>query len=409
MKGELGTVVLAGSVKIAKQLRRGRRRLALHRLIRPNLWAADRGRIEASFSSRINRDDYIVGENKALLYLHPDLRSNKNINFLKRVLYFAGKTGDRVYRKNKKELVHYLSREGISPITLVYEVMRNTEGVDPEKLIIVGEKRQIENELSRAGFSGACVIEQGRSVGGNLLRGKRALARKGYGGEHFLVIGGDVPLVTPEGVRAFLASARGREGSADMIFGMGSRQELREYIIEHRVEDLGRVGPNYPKKGNLNKFGIPLVDDLGIWGEKGKRHNLMMGNLFLYRTDAVDMDMINRLYSMRKMGANPLIYPRLLCNYGVPLFRSIRWKLPVSEAERIFSGISGLDLKVAYAPPEIALDLDSYSDLRRISAVYFTRKNVTSDLELDFRRYIREKKRSRSKKKHKIKKSAGKS
>src|SRR5210317_1862967 len=96
---KLGVVILAGNAKIRKQIRRKKRRGFFLRLLRPRYWLASRMEFESRLSSKINRDDYIVGENKSLLYIHPDLISQKNVNFLKRVLYFAGKTGDRFYRK----------------------------------------------------------------------------------------------------------------------------------------------------------------------------------------------------------------------------------------------------------------------------------------------------------------------
>ncbi len=380
---------------MARQIRRGKRRDLYHRMRRPHLWKADTKALEASLASMINRDDYIVGENKSLLYLHPSLTSVKNINFLKRVLYFAGKTGDRLYRRNKRDLLMFLSREGRSPISLVIQNLLNSDHIDPDHLVVVGPRRQLNNELERSGLTGIRVLEQGETLGRNMVKGREALIDGSYDGEHILFIDGDVPLVTPEGISDFIrrSGVKGFEG--DMIWGMGSREQLGEYIVEHDVEHLGSVGPNYPKKGNLNKFGIPLIDDRGVFGRSGRRRYLMVGNLFLYRTSSVNQKLVDRFYSLRKMGANPLTYPRLLWHFGSPLLKAVRWKLTISEAERAFSQNARIDMRVGYAPPEITLDLDSYSDLRRLSGVYFSREGLDIDLEMSFRQFIRQKRRER--------------
>ena len=390
-----GTVVLAGTARIARQIRRGKRRDLYHLMRRPHLWKLDTKALEARVASRINRDDYIVGENKSLLYLHPSLTSARNINFLKRVLYFAGKTGDRLYRRNKHDLLMFLSREGRSPISLVIQNLLLSDHIDPDHLVVVGPRRQLNNELERCGLAGIRVLEQGKTIGRNIIKGREALIDGSYDGEHILFIGGDVPLVTPKGISEFIrrSDVNGFEG--DIIWGMGSREQLGEYIVEHDVEHLGSVGPNYPRKGNLNKFGIPLIDDRGIFGKSGKRRELMMGNLFLYRTSSVNRKLVDRFYSLRKMGASPLAYPWLLWHFGAPLLRAVRWKLTVSDAERAFSQNAGIDLRVGYAPPEITLDLDSYSDLRRLSGVYFSREGMDINLEMSFREFIRQKRRER--------------
>lgn len=351
--------------------------------------------LEASLASVINRDDYIVGENKSLLYLHPSLTSVRNINFLKRALYFAGKTGDRLYRRNKRDLLLFLSREGRSPISLVIQNLLLSDHIDPDHLVVVGPRRQLTHELERSGLAGVRVLEQGSTLGRNLIKGREALIDGSYDGEHILFIGGDVPLLTPKGISDFIERSGVKDFEGDIIWGMGSREQLGKYIVEHDVEHLGSVGPNYPKKGNLNKFGIPLIDDRGVFGKGGVRRELMMGNLFLYRTSSVNQKLVDRFYSLRKMGANPLAYPWLMWHFGAQLLRAARWKLTISEAERTFSRNAGIDLRVGYAPPEITLDLDSYSDLRRLSGVYFSREGMDINLEMSFRKFLRQKRRER--------------
>jgi hypothetical protein len=123
----------------------------------------------------------------------------------------------------------------------------------------------------------------------------------------------------------------------------------------------------------------------------------MNANVLLYRTGSVDSRLVNRMYSLRKMFANPLVYPRLIYNFGPSLVRALRWKLTLSEGERLFARRLGIDLKVAPGPPLLALDLDSYTDLRRASAIQFGITGQASNLEVDFREYYRSmKKRSRT-------------
>lgn len=391
----LGVVILAGNAKIYKQLWRKKRRGFFLRLLRPRYWLASRHEFESRLSSKINRDDYIVGENKSLLYIHPDLIPQKNVNFLKRVLYFAGKTGDRFYRKNKKDLLHYLSKEGKTSICLVLKALLSTETIEKDKVVVVGPRKQLEREIKRRGFSGVNVIEQGDSIGENILIGKEGLISLGYDQEYVLVVGGDVPMISPPSIMDFISSAVSRGGDPDLFYGMGSRQEMARFITEHDLDHMGKVGPNYPKKGNFNKFGLPFLDDVPIFGDANARVNMMMGNIFLYKTSSVDRGFVNRFYSVRKMLANPFTLPYLAWNWARPLYRASRWRLPLTEAEAIFKGRTKIALATCTVDPELALDMDSYSDLRRLSALQFHREGKPHDLELDFKNYIRGRRKER--------------
>jgi len=391
----LGVVVLAGNKKIKKALRRRKRRGFFLRMINPGLWLATKDELESRLASKINRDDYIVGENKSLLYLHPDLISQKNLNFFKRVIYFAGKTGDRVYSRNKEDLLHYLSRDGRTAISMVVKALKASDVLDKDKVVIVGPRKQILKELNGTGIKGVSVVEQGASLGENIIIGRKELARLGYPEEYFLVLGGDVPMISPPSIVDFLGSAEKRGGHPDLFFGMGSRQQMGVFISEHDLDHMGKVGPNRPKKGNFNKFGFPFIDDIGVFGKKNTRVNMMIGNIFLYRNSSIDSGFVNRFYSVRKMFANPLTWPYLAFHWARPLYRASKWRLGLSEGERIFRERTGIDLVICEVHPEIALDMDSYTDLRRLSALRFHREGKPHDLELDFKNYVRDKRQER--------------
>jgi hypothetical protein len=177
---------------------------------------------------------------------------------------------------------------------------------------------------------------------------------------------------------------------------------MKDFITEHDLDHMGKVGPNHPKKGNLNKFGMPFIDDIGVFGRKGELIPMMMGNMFLYRSSSVDRSFIDRFYSLRKMAANPLTYPYLIFHWFIPLYRSWKGKMRLSEGEAVFGDRTGIDLKVCAVHPEVALDMDSYSDMRRLSALKFHREGKYRDLELDFKDYMRHRKRAE----RKIKKGA---
>ncbi len=391
----IATVVLAGNAKIKRQLRRRRRRGVFYRISHPSLWNVDKKRLEASLASRINRDDYIVGENKTLLYTHPDLISQQNINYLKRVLYFAGKTGDRIYKRNKKDLLEYLSRKGEAPISIVLRGVQECSYLDRSRTVIIGPKQQIQRELNRSEISGFHIEDQSNSIGENILIGKQVLSNIGYKGEHILILGGDLPLLTGRNLSLFLERSFERSGDPDIRFGMGTRQELKVFIEKNDLTSMGAVGPNHPRSGNLNKFGIPVRDDLEIFGERDTKKHLMMGNMFITRFEKVNRKFIDRFYSLRKMGANPLTYPYLLYKFGRPLFRAMRWNMTISEAEKCFLKATGVKLKVAPVSADLTLDLDSYSDLRRLSALYFHRLRTTNDLETDLKDYVKRKRAER--------------
>lgn len=388
-------VVLAGNTRVKKMYRRRKRRGFFLRILDPTLWVATRDELESRLASKINRDDYIVGENKSLLLLHPDLISSKNLNFFKRVLYFAGKTGDRIYRRKKKDLLEYLSKDGRSAIYMVVKALLASDRLDKGMIVVVGPRDQLEKEIGERGIVDVTVIEQGRSLGENILKGKEELTRKGYDGDYFLVVGGDVPMISPASISDFLGSAKKRGGDPDIFFGMGSRQEMGAFISGHGLDRMGKVGPNRPKKGNFNKFGFPLVDDIGLFGQDNNRVNMMIGNLFLYKTGSVDSGFVNRFYSVRKMFANPLSLPYMAMNWARPLYRAAKWRLSLTEAERTFLSRTGIEIRLCSVNPEIALDMDSYTDLRRLSALRFHREGKTRDLELSFKEYVKKKRRER--------------
>jgi hypothetical protein len=394
---ELSAVVLAGNAKIKRQLRRRRRRGVFYRISHPDMWKVERKKFESSLASKINKDDYIVGENKSLLYIHPDLISQGNINFLKRILYFAGKTGDRIYRRNKKDLLEYLSVKGITSISVVMRAVDSCRHIDNERTVVVGPKKQLSRELEREGLGRFHVLEQGNSIGENILIGKNYLEQNGFEGERMLVLGGDLPLITETNLSTFIAKAMDSSERPDISYGMGSRRELGNFIREHDLGSLGSVGPNHPKKGNLNKFGIPLVDDRKLFNRSPGKEYLMMGNMFIIRFDIVEKRFIDRFYSLRKMGANPFTYPYLLYKFGKPLLKAVSWKLKVSDAERSFMKATGIKIRISPVAPDLTLDLDSYTDLRRLSALYFHRLRTTHDLETDLKDFIKTKKRERKK------------
>ncbi|MGA1822181.1 MAG: hypothetical protein ACMUIG_06620 [Thermoplasmatota archaeon] len=397
--GKMGVIVLAGTSKAARQIR-WRLRFGLFRsLFDPGYRKRRRANMEARIASAINRDDYIWGENKALIFLHPDLTSQKNVNFLKRAIYFAQRSRGRMYSKRKSDMFRYLSVEGEAPLSLVVRSVARAEEVDKDHIVVVGPKIQIDKELHRIGMESITVANQGRSLGENILIGGRSLAKIGYEGEYVLIIGGDVPLADSGDIDRFIRRSRERGGTPDIFWGMGSRSDLRDFIRDTKVEHLGRIGPNRPKKGYLNKFGIPILDDTGQFGDMGNRQELMMGNLFLYRKKSINRDFINRLYSMRKMLANPFYYFRLGREFGKDLLRAAFYKVSLSEAEYIFNLQTGIELKVVKADPSLTMDLDSYSDLRRICAIMYRKAGDGRDLETDLLEYLRERKMERKRKK----------
>jgi hypothetical protein len=393
--GRIGVVVLAGTSKAARHIRWKRRAGLLGRVLG---WRGDsKGILENRMTSWINRDDYIYGENKALLYLHPELVWGPNMAFFKRTINFARRSSERLYRKRRDELLSFLSKGGETSLEVVVRALEGSATIDPSMVVIVGPVDPIKAEMDNAGLSMRRIVKQGSSLGDNILIGKKALDEAGYHGDYFMTIGADMPLLDSSQVDSFIEGCRGRDCDPDIFYGMSSRTALGPVIDELGVSFLGKLGPNRPAKGNIQKFGIPAVDDLGLFGEVGAKVPLMNSNVLLYRTQHVNGKLINRLYSLRKMFANPFIYPRLIYNFGPPLFRALRWRMPLSEGERIFSDRVGIDLKVAPGHPLLALDLDSYTDLRRASAIRFGIKGKERSLEVDFRKYVKEaRKRSRA-------------
>lgn len=405
--GKMGVIVLAGTSKAARQIRWRLRFGLFRRLFDPNLRKMRRDLMEAKIVSAINRDDYIWGENKALIFTHPDLTSQKNLNFFKRAIYFAQRSRGRMYRKKKSDMFRYLSEEGVAPLSLVVRAVSEADQVDKDHIVVVGPKHPIDREFHRIGLDNINVSDQGSSLGENILIGRRSLDKMGYQGDYVLVIGGDLPLANPGDIDRFIERSWMRGGTPDIFWGMGSRTDLREFIRENNVEHMGKIGPNRPKKGYLNKFGIPVLDDTSQFGDMGSRQELMTGNLLLYRKMSMNRDFINRLYSMRKLLANPFNYLKLGRELGIDIFRVAFYKVTLSEAEYIFNLQTGIEMNVIKVDPSLTMDLDSYSDLRRICAIIYRKAGDGRDLETDLMMYLRDRKMERKKKKKK--KSGGKS
>jgi hypothetical protein len=385
---EVGAVVLAGTSKAARHIRWKRRAGSMGSILG---WRGDsKGFLENRITSWINRDDYIYGENKALLYMHPELVWAPNMAFFKRTIGFSRRSRDRLYRKRRDELLRFLSIEGKTSLEIVLRALEASRSIDPDNVVIVGPVDPIEKELQRSALKGRRVVKQGSSLGDNILIGKKALLDSGYRGEYFLTIGADMPILQSAHIDHFIQGCASRGGRPDIFYGMSSRHALGPAIDELEVSYLGTPGPNRPAKGNIKKFGIPIIDDVGLYGEKGARIPLLSANVLLYRTEAVDGKLINKLYSLRKMFANPFAYPRLIYNFGPPLARAMRWRMPLTEGERIFSRKVAVDLRVAPGHPLLALDLDSYTDLRRASAIQFGVKGKHRSLEVDFKQYIKD-------------------
>jgi hypothetical protein len=128
---------------------------------------------------------------------------------------------------------------------------------------------------------------------------------------------------------------------------------------------------------------------------KGEKGHIMVGNMFLYRTDRVNRALMDRFYSLRKMGASPFTYPSLIRHFGRPLVRSMRWKLSLSEVEAVATRFAGVGICMAPVAPEMALDIDSYTDMRRASVILYRRLKRTSDLERDLKLYAASKRKGR--------------
>jgi len=391
--GEVAAIVLAGTSKVARRIWFKRRAGIIGRVLG---WRGDsRGLLENRITSWVNRDDYIYGENKALLYLHPELVYDRNMAFFKRTINLARRTGDRLYRMRRDDLLHYLAMEGQSSLGIILDKLSRARSIDQENVVIVGPEGPIRGELSDRRLEGWNVARQGSSLGENIVIGKEALSSRGRKKEYILVMGADTPLMAPEHIDSFIEGCMEAEGGMDIYYGMSLREELGPILEMYGVGDMGLPGPNRPARGNIKKFGFPFIDDQGLCGRRSERVHLMNANVFLYRESSFDRSFIDKQYSMRKMFSNPFIYPSLLATYGPTIFRFIRGRLTLTEGERIYRKNLGTMLKVVKAHPLFALDIDSFTDLRRASAIHFGTSRDEVDIEVDFKEYAKRKRSER--------------
>ena len=194
---------------------------------------------------------------------------------------------------------------------------------------------------------------------------------------YLIVIGGDSPLISKEDSEDFVVSCQDRfEEDVEMYVGVASRRELKEFIEGHQLQEYGEVKENLPKneKNGLRKFGLPLMDDVGLC-DKGGKDAYMFGNMYIVNTEMVVkrghhlVRLVNRLYALRRGPVDPRNWVGL--RKYLPEIAKGEWK--VSEAESYFKKKVGINARMILVHPRCALDVDATVDQLR-AVGYLLRK-----------------------------------
>jgi hypothetical protein len=251
--------------------------------------------------------------------------------------------------------------ENKSNLDYVVDALSDSLMVDNEFVVTVG----LKDELSDVVNNRTHLIEQGNSLGENMVKGNNFLQDIGYKGDHVLYICGDIPLISGYYLDLFFEECQ-RRGSAEGYVGIGSRKQLRQFVTEKEIEQFGEVRDSqFPKRGYLNKFGIPLIDDSNIFYPTETYDEFVSGNTFLIHKSVLDDKLFNTFYHNIKFPWNlKILLQNTSLSDTINLFKG-RWT--VSQAEEFIQSSYGYSMKLAAQKPEFMFDTDSHEDFARNS------------------------------------------
>jgi hypothetical protein len=246
--------------------------------------------------------------------------------------------------------------------------------------VAVGPKSSLERIVG----SDADVIAQGRTIAENAQVGARHLYQQlGYDNDYFLIVCGDLSAIKQDTINGFMDSVRRKDdGKTTLYVGVACWNGLKDLIENNDLEQYGKMGlrffPFVP--GRINKFGMTVIDDNNTGTKPLATKRYSWANMFLAHRSLIDHpEMTSYLYNHKRAFLDPHMAYSVIQTAGWDrLWKLLVTKtLPVTEAEDIVSSIirqrfpqmPSFQTKVAEAPPEALLDIDTIMDYRRNAAL----------------------------------------
>lgn len=284
----------------------------------------------------------------------------------------SGRNLKEGFRKRLVSLIYHESYiTGVNKVTLmpaenktnlgfVIDALLDSSIVDGNFIVTVGPEKELSDFVDVVH-----VVDQGKSLGDNIVIGNHFLDERGYSGDYILYVSGDIPLISGDGVDNFLTSCHAR-GYADAYIGVGSRKELCKFVKAKRIEQYGKIRKHQiPGKGYLNKFGVPLIDDCGVFYPNKTDDTFISSNTFLFHKGLLRSDLFNNVYHNIKFPWDIIALKRYASFSDIKALCQGKWS--VSQAEQFVYSFYGYDVKLVGTRPEFMLDTDSWEDIERNS------------------------------------------
>jgi len=338
-----------------------------------------------SFLYSFFSDSLIFGKNKALLKISYDRTDYKKLNIFKLLISLykdfwnikRGKLDDSQAREYKMDGRPYVANK-------VVEANLESKYVNEKYAVCVGPKHSLEQVLNRR----VHTVAQGKNIQTNVGLGTDALFNGlGYKGEYFLVCCCDLSAITDNTIDTTIENFRKRRDNETKIYaGVGTWESLPPLIEKHNLEKYGRMGSKFFPfiPGRINKYGLTVVDDAGVVNDSEQKYKFLWGNMFIVHKSMKDHpDVAGYIYSIKRAALNPMTLLSFIKFSGVAgLYRLLINKTyRLTEAEKFtswlitkrFPGVPDFKCKTMYTPPEAVLDIDTWKDHYRNSALIMKR------------------------------------
>jgi hypothetical protein len=359
----LGTIILAG-----------------HNEGRENLLREYLEKKVYSFLYSTFSDSFIFGKNKALLPALPEEPEITKMSIADLCRDFYNEL--RLVKNGSLASVVDGEPENArkTVVSHVVDAVNGSPYIDSRYTITVGPKIRLERALD--GTSN--TVQQGRSLAENSALGSQHLFKDlGYQGDYFLVICGDLSALQPSTITGFIESvSRRNDDQTTLYVGVSSWHALKDLIEQHGLTHYGKMGSRFFPfiPGRINKFGLTVIDDDRVGDEPGALKRYSWANMFIVHKDLADRpEMTDYLYNHKRVFLDPGMAYSLYDTAGFQkLWRLlVKNTLTVTEAEDVvstmirkrFRDMPHFKTKIAEAPPEALLDIDTIMDYRRNAAL----------------------------------------
>jgi hypothetical protein len=263
-------------------------------------------------------------------------------------------------------------------INFVEKALQGSSSLESNHIVCVGPKEPLEKVVDKSTW----VVSQGSDIAENARRGADFLYNYlGYDKDYFLICCGDLSAINSATIDTFIGGIEKRHKEGTSIYaGVSTWESLKSLIIDNDLERYGRMGSRFFPfiPGRINKFGITLIDDDELVDQNKGKYRFSWANMFLvHKSIAQRTDVASFIYSNKRALLSPGMVKSIISTTSLSdVYDLLTHKLPATVAEDVVSKVMvrALDLpdfrcKIAYAPPEALLDIDTWKDHYRNSAL----------------------------------------